>query len=343
MLPNGEIFTALLLSSSYSEKYKGRNMQPGEIAEIRLPCPEGMTQRDWRPKLLHRSGSREINVFIWLGDDSSDIPTVYFACAPLRKRMQFAKLTQSYYGLSQMEVEEQANGDVDVGAGTGKRYSVPMFPYCLRKVENLYSKYDFQSKVQDTMRQYPNHRYLFCGISHGAAVAQALALRLSLMYPRGCFQAVTWNAYRWTNEEGIALMEQHVGRRLLPFVMATDTTWDSIAGIPYRLSHMPRIVFLNADTGEFRPAESIDGSRLDISQVCCCAWRMYKLHFATTALKATKRAMLSSLRPHGNQAQPLVREDTIRWSGGRGGLRTMLRGWSGHGEGLAGSACEGTP
>jgi len=265
MLLNGEVFAALLLSSSYSEKYRGRDMKPGDLAQINLPCLEGMTQRCWRTKLLHRSGSREVNVFIWLGDESSSIPTVYFACSPLRKRIQFAKLAHNYIGLprlSQMEIEEQANGDANAAAGKGRHSSVPMLPYCHRKVANLFDKYDFMEKLEDTTRQYPNHRYLLCGISHGASVAQALALKLSLMYPRACFQEVTWNAYRWTNDQGVALMEQHVGRRLLPIIMASDTTWDSVPGIPWRLAPMPRIVFLNADTGELRPAESVGGSRL---------------------------------------------------------------------------------
>jgi hypothetical protein len=252
--------------------------------------------------------------------------------------MQFAKLTQSYFGLTPMDIEEQASGDACSGAGTGKHYSVPMWAYCRRKVDNLFNKYDFLRKVQDTMRQYPNHRYLLCGISHGASVAQALALKLSLMYPRACFQAVTWNAYRWTTDEGVALMEQHVGRRLLPFVMATDTTWDSVAGVPYRLSHMPRIVFLNADTGEFKPAESIGGSRLDLRFIFCCFWRMYKLHFAKTALKATKKAMLASIRPDGGASESIVREDTIRWTGGLNGAGEKLRGWSGWGDNLARSS-----
>jgi len=69
---------------------------------------------------------------------------------------------------------------------------------------------------------------------------------------------------------------------------------------------------------------------------------MYKLHFAKTALKATKKAMLASIRPDGGDSESFVREDTILWSGGLDGVRQILRGWSEWGDTLAGAdeGCE---
>merc|ERR1719215_1245926 len=67
LICGGQLHTALTLSTVFSEKYKGRTMQPGEQAEVRLPVTDAET-KSWGPTLLFRAGSREAVCFIWLGD-----------------------------------------------------------------------------------------------------------------------------------------------------------------------------------------------------------------------------------------------------------------------------------
>lgn len=313
LLPNGEIFTALVLSTLYSEKYKGRNMQPDDIAEVRLPAAQNTPPALWSHALLHRAGSKEVSVFIWLGDESSKFPVVYFAFSPLRSKKQFFKLLAASGSLKADTFEEVSSEGQ--GPSTVK-YTVPMFSYVHRKVQNLLDKYDFRSKLEDTMRRYPNHMMLFCGISHGATLSQAMILKLNLMYPMARFQAVTWNAYRWTDKSGVALMKKAVGNQLLPFVMSRGNSWDSIAGAPHNFEPMSHVVFLDAETGVCRPARSIPRTYPGP----CSAWRAYNLHFAKTALKATRIAMVSALENHA----PMERLGSLTWSHTSSGF---LRSW----------------
>jgi len=283
---SGEIFTALVLSTLYSEKYKGRDMVVGDTAEVRLPAPMGSCPALWSPTLLHRAGSKEVSVFIWRGDEGSSNKFIYLAFSPLRKSAQFFKIM----GAGATLVEDtftETRGD----AAASVEHTVRMFSYVQKKLQNLWLKYGFQEKLEATMAEYPDHLLLCCGISHGAALAQALALKLSLVYPRHRFQAVTWNAYKWMDVGSAALMRATVGKRLLSFVLSRRHYWDSVAGVPYHLEPAPHIVFLDADTGACRPAGDVRRTRLGP----CSAWRMYNLHFAKTALKATRLATLAAM------------------------------------------------
>ncbi|CAK0824180.1 unnamed protein product [Prorocentrum cordatum] len=103
---------------------------------------------------------------------------------------------------------------------------------------------------------YPNHRVVFCGISHGAALAQAAALKFKDQQQSADVFVITWNAYRWTDDSGSRAVERTFGYRFLPLVMSrrrggTRSTryWDSVAHFPDTLSAMPNVALLDADTG----------------------------------------------------------------------------------------------
>mmetsp|Transcript_115690 Transcript_115690/g.338379 ORF Transcript_115690/g.338379 Transcript_115690/m.338379 type:complete len:374 (+) Transcript_115690:134-1255(+) len=318
LLPNGEIFAALVLSTLFSEKYKGRNMSPGETAEIRLPSPPGAEPKVWRPTLLHRTGSKEVCVFIWRGDDSSGFPTIFFAFSPLRKRMQFFKIWMEGQVSPDKETIEVLSED---GQPTGDAHELRMLPYVQKKMRNLWQKYGFQALLEDVLARYPDHLLLCCGLSHGAALAQAAVLRMSLAYPHRSFQAVTWNSYKFLDEEGAELMRSAVGKRLLPFVLSRRGYWDSIAGAPHDLAPVSHIVFLDADTGDCRPAKDVGRTRLGVRSV----WLAYKLHFAKVALKATRLATASALlaTDPANGHAGLKAKKTLTWP-----VRGNTRAWS---------------
>lgn len=303
-------------------------MQIGESAEIELPRAfgsEAECQR-WRPKLLHRVGSKEANVFIWLGDSASSFPVIYFAFAPLRKKRQFFKLVHARACLeADLFFDEHARGQATIEfAATAATKSIKMLSYVQRKLTNLWQNYGFQEKLDDTMARYPNHLFLFCGISHGAALAQATTLKLSMMYPTRKFQAATWNAYKWTDESGVAQMSAYVGKRLLSFVMSQGNDWDSIAGAPHDLEAMREIVFLDTDSGECRPALDVGRSRIGP----ITGWRMYRLHFAKTALRGMRAAMVAAAEGASTPSSDRLRlrSRTLSWPTREG----FMRAWSFH-------------
>lgn len=282
LLHNGEVWTALVLSTLFSEKYKGRHMAPGASAEIQMPG--GDRSEFWRPTLLHRIGSKEACMFIWRGEGKELRPTLYFAFSPLRKRTQFLKIANQFGAVNQ-HTFRAPHADPD-----GEEASVTMLSYVHRKLRNMWEKYGCQAALDDALQQHPDHEVICCGLSHGAALAQAMVLKLTLMYPERTIQAVTWNAYKFLDDAGAALIDVSVGRRLLPLVMSRRGYWDSIAGAPHDLTPVPNIIFLDADTGECRPAEDVRRTRPS----CGNFWRMYRLHFARTAIKATRMATIAS-------------------------------------------------
>lgn len=311
LLVNGEIFAALVLSTLFSEKYKGRNMKVGETAEIRLPALPGAEPKVWRPTLLHRAGGKEVCAFIWRGDDSSPFPTIFVAFSPLRSTKQFCKILFS---------SKQTMREV---AAVREEPTFMALAYVQKKLKNLWEKYDFQAKLDDTLAKYPSHLVLCCGLSHGATLAQATAMKSSLIYPEKSINAVTWNAYKFLDETGVAMFKEAVGKRLLPLTISQGKTWDSIAGAPRDFAPVPRIVLLDADTGDFRPAKDIKRTTLGP----CSLWRAYRLHFAKQALKATRMAMTAALAAASgdpaNKDSGLRQLRTLRWP-----TRHSLRSWS---------------
>jgi len=298
MLNGGQIMTALLLCSSFSEKYKGRDMKLGALASIKLPTT--LTEmRVTSPVLRWRVGSKETAVLIWVGDSSQGDKVVYAAFNPLRRKQQFLQLLAARGNLVDATFVQEGEGD------ERESYSVRLFSYIHKKLDNLWRKYKFEQVMLEVVEAYPSHKIVFCGLSHGAALAQAALFRLALVRPNIQVQAVTWNAYKWTDAKGVNLFDRKIGNRLLTFVLSRKQYWDSISGAPPGLASMNEIIFLDAETGETRPSLYVPDSKISPESV----WRMYDLHFAKTALTATRLLMTTSL----GQPSLLERMASMKW------------------------------
>ncbi|CAE8660111.1 unnamed protein product, partial [Polarella glacialis] len=191
LLPGGQIFAALILCTSFSEKYQGRLMQPGERADVRLPAADGVMAQTWHPTLLHRAGHQEAVAYTWLGDEAAGDRTIYVAFAPMRRKRQFFKIVGSCTGLGDLVCEP-------LGA-EGDRQSVLIAPYIQRKLAKVWGGCGLMEQLSKYVAAYPQHRILFSGISHGATLAQAAALQFQCAQPLADVHAATWNAFKWTD------------------------------------------------------------------------------------------------------------------------------------------------
>eukprot|EP00930_Biecheleria_cincta_P008026 TRINITY_DN10935_c0_g1_i2.p1 TRINITY_DN10935_c0_g1~~TRINITY_DN10935_c0_g1_i2.p1 ORF type:complete len:438 (+),score=57.69 TRINITY_DN10935_c0_g1_i2:37-1350(+) len=295
MLGDGHVLSSLLLATVYSEKYRGRNMHPDETAQLALPIgPEEGNNRESSATLLHRTYSKENAAFIWRCNEL-DAKVVYIAFNPLRKNVQFVRLLKNVALGAVLVNHEMPLPVPDTGGLTVRRSRpVKMMRYISQKVESLYVKHEFSRMLDDTLSRFPDHRMIFTGISHGATLAQAAALRASMRYPDRQFHIATWNAYKWTDAEGSRLMDEVFGKRLLPFVISQEgqdgarRRWDSVSGAPSGLASMRGITFLDAETGEFRVCPRVPDLTIGVT----AARAAMDLHFARTALRATKLAMI---------------------------------------------------
>lgn len=299
MLCDGEVLTALLLSTSFSEKYKGRKMQPGDVAEITLPAPGNKT-RTCRPKLLQRAGYKEAVAFIWLGDDQYPQPTFYVAFSPLRFRSQFLKILCAgdvQDGLDLNNEPKTASWKADDGGTGSASVNVPVSAYVYHKLRKLWGQHGLWDALSSLYNTHKPHRVIFAGISHGAALAQAAALQFQMTIKQAQVYALTWNAYRWTDSIGRAIVERELGDRILPFALSrrgaepqATRYWDTATTMPRRYSPMPNMLLIDADSGEI--LEHVDAEKPS-NYGAVFLMRFFELHFAKAAISATKKATMT--------------------------------------------------
>jgi len=304
LLREGRILTALLLSTSFSEKYKGRHMHPGSVAEVRVPtiAESGETTRTLRPRLLHRSGNREAVAFIWLGDEGARDSTLYVAFSPMRYRSQLFKIYCAGVVDDELDdgsVAKQTAWTKPQVEERGRKVVVPISAYIHGKLKRLWGQQGLWGYLSQCAHKFKTHRIIFSGISHGAALAQAAALQFRIREPTADVLVVTWNAYRWTNDVGRAVAEIELGGRLLPLVLSrrgiephATRYWDSVTGFPANYVPMPNLVFLDADTGQMFVHTAPNQNS---SFGAAFLMRMFELHFAKAAINATKKATVLSL------------------------------------------------
>ncbi|CAK0866532.1 unnamed protein product [Prorocentrum cordatum] len=142
LFKQGQVLTALLLSTSFSEKYRGRNMwpdTPNNVAEIRLPAFSGSGdaaggEKTWKPTLLGRCGNREAVAFIWRGDDQDDTGTLYVAFSPLRYKSQFVKVVGAGLATNGLSLRRTAAQTTPANWGaaddTGQELHISVSTYC---------------------------------------------------------------------------------------------------------------------------------------------------------------------------------------------------------------------
>lgn len=295
LLREGQLFTALILSTSYSEKYGGKELREKAVAEVKLPNDLGV----WQPTLVGRFGYREATPFIWLGDSAgSDAPnrddTLYVAFGPLRNKRQFLRiLTQG----SRLLPDVVRRASLSASDDTGTAQALQISAYVKEKLDHLWGTrppYDFGTKLAEAAARYPGLRIIFCGISHGAALAQAAALRFALTEPahRSRVHVIAWNAYKWTDEAGSALASRILGPRSLPLVLTSTNNahgrrWDSVPEYPPGFSPMPGSMLLEGNSGIFFGNLQLREANLSIEFVS----RGLELHFAKGAISGMKKAM----------------------------------------------------
>lgn len=283
----GQVLTALLLSSTFSEKYRGRHMKADSVAPIRVPGPG--CEKTWHPTLLDRSGRREAVAFVWRGDAARDDRTLYVAFSPLRYRSQFVKVIAGGVADKHRTAAAAATTDAQLG--------IPLATYLKQKIDRMWGDdptYNLCTMLLRHVERHPDHRVVFCGISHGAALAQAAALKFKDQQQSADVFVVTWNGYRWTDDSGSRAVERAFGHRFLPLVMSRRRAgprsaryWDSVAHFPDAMAAMPNVALLDADTGGIiRHRDPSEGTRLGP----CSLLRMLELHFAKGALSATRKA-----------------------------------------------------
>lgn len=309
LLKDGQVLTALLLSTSFSEKYKGRHLfpardgQPLQAVDLRLVA-SGSSTRTIKPKLLHRSGNREAVAFIWLGDHDVGDRTLYVAFSPMRYRSQFFKIYCA--GMVENAVDTATPSEEtscpEAGEGRGGGRVLNISAYVHGKLQRLWGQQGLWDNLVKSCKQYPDHRVVFAGISHGAALAQAAALQFRIRISGPDIFVVTWNAYRWTDEAGRRLAEAQLGDRLLPFVLSRRSGnlpqatryWDSVTGFPAGYTGMPNPILLDADSGVFFKHSA--PAKTSTSTMGAAFWmRAFELHFAKFAITATKKATAASL------------------------------------------------
>jgi hypothetical protein len=301
LLLDGSLFTALILSTSFSEKYQGRHMQPGATAAIRIPSASLPQTRSLR--LLGRTGHREAVAFTWLGDEAAGDQTLYVAFAPMRRKRQFFKIIGTGANLVSEDLGSWSSCDSPVKASTS---SIQMSSYIQRKLRKVWTEYGLQQQLSEFSQKYPHHRVMFSGISHGATLAQVAALQFRFACPDANVHVVTWNAFKWTDADGSALVEQAFGPRLTSFVLAREGRWDSVAGFPRGLAPMQRLLLLDADDGSLSWREASATFPGNSSPFDPVAWsRAFELHFAPAAIKATRLAMSRAL------VKPINVEDAL--------------------------------
>jgi len=299
-LSGGQVLSALLLSTSFSEKYKGRNMQSGAQAELALP-PRSSREADSetrRLKLLDRAGKKEAVAFIWLGDTSAGDANLYVAFSPMRSHRQLVKIL----GMGVSFEEEAPAGAAGEYRSTAGPESIVISTYIKRKLYKLWATHGLREKLERALIDYPGRSVFFSGISHGATLAQAASLQFACAHPDVKVRAITWNSLKWTDSAGSAFVERVLGSRMLPFVLSrqkvdADRHWDSVSGFPAVLAPMPLLVLMDADTGTLLPrctSSTFPGTSNPVNPVD--AHYALQLHFATEAIRATRKAMCLALQ-----------------------------------------------
>lgn len=324
-LAGGQMWTALILSTSFSEKYKGRRMRIGSQAQVLQPSPDKASRVTWNATLIHRVGWHEAVAFLWLGDQSAGDKTIYVAFSMMRKFAQAKKILWSTLrdGLEE-DLEMETGWGAEAVAGPGGQAvlldpdewrKLKMASYMRRKIDKLWDGYGLRQALAECLAEHPGYRFIFSGISHGASLAQAACLRFKLAAPTAQAEAVTWNAYKWTDSDGSALAGRVLGDKMLPLALTQwipgrggkvgYRCWDSISGIPADYEPLPQLRLLDVDTGIFMSCEAQD----DCPGRSTLTWhyfkRLWRLHYAAVAIVATRHAMVAALK-HSDQGERAV-------------------------------------
>lgn len=296
LLAGGQILAALLLSTSFSEKYRGRHMRPGDVAELCLPAGFTRAHEDVRLRVEQRKAillsrcetdGKEAAAFIWAGTGADK--TVYVTFAPLRLKRQLWKIRRATLRDEFIKMSDHAGGADRIRISS----------YVSYKLYQLQGR-GLQHLLAEALLKHPGHRLLFAGISHGAALAQAAAFQFRLVSPTSDVLVVTWNGYRWTDAAGSQIVGRVLGPNMLPLALSRQRgdgvrEWDSVVGFPAHCAPMLGFRLLDSGTGDILSCEAGSPYLLPSYLSLDFARRAKALHFASGAIVATRRATMAAL------------------------------------------------
>lgn len=317
LLEGGQLFTGFILSTVFEQGKQGAGVQEDTTVEVKTPPHDSPTN----PKLLGRFGNKNAVVLIWEG--SADDKTIYVAFTPARGDFAAADHARKILNINSPEPSEADDGMV-------------VHAYLKKKFDALWSDEDsthggLSKFLKKITKNFGNHKFLFCGLSHGAALTQLAAYRFagsqegSAVMNKNNFYAVSWNSYLWTNQIGAAKVHARLGDRLLNLVTTRRSHKTEVEGQPRRywdpssthdMGHGyvamtgTRLLESGCTRASSKQApcdEQICGYFLACDPPACPGQRtlsqeplqfnhdFQKLHYAPNALKGMKRAMLRAL------------------------------------------------
>lgn len=246
----------------------------------------------WKQTLLGRYGYEEATPFIWLGDVSAGDRTLYVAFGPLRQGRQALKVCCRG---SALELDRWGDATIWISS------------YVKTKLDTLWDRrhYDFCTRLEEFASKTSSvtDRILFCGISHGAVLAQAAALRFALCSQehRRKVHVVNWNAYKWTDQAGSDLAwdvfseGEGSASRCLPFILSKEIQscccvrrrYDSVPEHPAGFMPMRNSILLDVDAGTLW--SNVYLGEVNAGLDFCV--RAMDVHFAKEAIRGVKAAM----------------------------------------------------
>jgi len=306
LLKEGQLLTAVILATKYEwGKRSDKGFpQEGGTATVKLP-----NDAETKPKLLKKLGNKNAVAMLWQG--GSGDKTVYIAFTPARGDsgaiQHFSKIQTEY---------TKVVSDVDDNIG--------VHAYLKRKFDVLWSDDEAKGGLKTFLAglmangEYADYRFLFCGLSHGAALTQLATYRFARTFQAwNNFYAVSWNSYLWTDAAGAEKVHNTVQDHLLNLVASQRSHksgaryWDPSStysfGEPQNYVAMKHTRLL--ETGCWREASvrrgcdtQICGNMLvcDASQGCpgttnsfteLSNMQFQKLHFAQFVMRGMKEAM----------------------------------------------------
>jgi len=276
-------------------------LSPENVATAEVKQPGGLGT--WRPTLLGRYGNEESTPYIWLGDAGEGDRTLYVAFGPLRQGRQVIKVCCAG---SDLKLDQWGESAIWISG------------YMKTKLDFLWDPehYDFYGKLEEIASKYKGvtDKILFCGISHGAALAQAAALKFALCAPqhRPRVHVASWNAYKWTDDAGSELAchvfsdGDRARNRCLPFILSKELQsccgrrrrYDSVTEFPPDFAPMHDPVILDVDAGTLWGNVELGNVNLGLDFFV----RAMDVHFAKEAIRGIKAAMTLEHQPDGSVA-----------------------------------------
>jgi len=226
---NGELWTAFKLSTGYSPRNTeglGESIFTAKIEEPQMPSPK--TYELFQHKVF---GQLHAESVIWreVIPTTSEVETIFvaFQCAT---KSQLKRIVGAGSSLTVYRWE-----DADAYMTLGK--------YIGKKAEQLWTTNGLGQTLLDIAREGGQKKFIFAGLSHGAALGQVISLRFEmvrrhLLKTGACFgmidkpcagmeasttYSITWNGYKVFAVDGTHMHTKLIGDRAAHLISTTIT------------------------------------------------------------------------------------------------------------------------